>query len=404
VNNDYPELCLTPLEFVEFMKLCSDSGLVDSETARRINDLARALGGVGVVPRFSPVEITDPADFTEVLRTPRDPEMLFSSFAVSEDNTFAFEITRTLALVPRSWIVLSPLFLCAPSGRGKTHLLASISAASSRANLHINTIDLLTTFQHASSCGLTLMLSEWIDSFEILLLDDFQNCAGESFQQFIVSVLDRFHDENRAVVLAADVPPDEIPGINATLLSRIKAGLVYTVGPVDISGKKTVINSVFAAAGLTVPEPVVRKAAEMVNGNMRLVKAAARRLLAYELASGKVPEVEKVPELLNESGFGVTPRRTPEAPVPAPKQTEARQVAGKPRKPAAPDKAGRYKQMVSAAGSVEEQSSALEMALEERIAGLEAKGADSFEIARFKMALTFLRAGKLEAAMLCLRN
>ena len=167
------------LDFAEFMRICSDAGLLDTETSKRLCEFARVLGGVGSLPYVQPKTLEDYADYQEVLQAAYPDEMNFASFVTTDDNFYPVEIARTVALVPRIWKSITPVMIHASYGLGKTHLLTAMAKASNMKTMLINTVDLHIEFRNCSNAQRERQLREWLSGHELLLLDDIQFCQGD---------------------------------------------------------------------------------------------------------------------------------------------------------------------------------------------------------------------------------
>jgi len=97
------------LYFVEFMQMCADSGYISEATAREICQFAKYQGGVETIPAF-PGDHPDNDDrFTDLLAYAPPGERSFDNYVVTDDNSYAVELARTVALIPRIWKSISPI-------------------------------------------------------------------------------------------------------------------------------------------------------------------------------------------------------------------------------------------------------------------------------------------------------
>ena len=145
---------LEELYFEEFLEICSDSDLIKEETARKIINFAKVIGGVGAVPRLSGNQTDSTNDFHSSLVSVYPEDMTFSNYVTTEENYYATEIARTIALIPRVWKSITPVMLHAYTGQGKTHLLAAVARSTHKRTLILNTVDLHIEYQHCMNAGL----------------------------------------------------------------------------------------------------------------------------------------------------------------------------------------------------------------------------------------------------------
>ncbi len=91
------------LHFVEFMQMCADSGYISEPTAREICLFAKYQGGVEAIPAFPGNNPENDDQFTDLLSYIPPGESSFDNYVVTEDNSYAVELARTVALIPRIW-------------------------------------------------------------------------------------------------------------------------------------------------------------------------------------------------------------------------------------------------------------------------------------------------------------
>ncbi len=307
---------LKELNFEEFLEICSDSGLVDEEVAREIINFAKAIGGVGAVPRLTGKQLSSTDDFTATLVSTYPEDMSFSSYVTTEENYYATEIARTIALIPRVWKSITPIMLHAHTGQGKTHLLAAIARATHKRTLILNTVDLHIEYQQCLKAGIERELRDWITSFDLLLLDDIQFSQGDlMFQKFIISIINRMPRGKHGIITSSDVHPGELLDIDASFYSRLTSGLVIKLETVNLEGRKEILRNLFSQTGIKAEDEIIDFIATNVKLNVRQLKAAGRMVLAQMLGPGHNITIDMVKDIL---GFMQIHRRD----QPRPKASE----------------------------------------------------------------------------------
>lgn len=453
---------LSELHFEEFLEICSDSGLVKEEVAREIINFAKAIGGVGAVPRLTGSQLSSTDDFAATLVSVYPEEMTFNNYVTTEENYYATEIARTIALIPRVWKSITPIMLHAHTGQGKTHLLAAIARAAHKRTLLLNTVDLHIEYQQCLKAGIERELRDWITSFDLLLLDDIQFSQGDlMFQKFIISIINRMPRGRHGIITSSDVHPGDLLDIDASFYSRLTAGLVIKLETVNLEGRKEILENLFGQTGIKADEEIIEFIATNVKLNVRQLKAAGRMVLAQMLGPGHSGNIDTVRNILSfmqihirerpgpkaselnvtreretggasvthspyivvdideEEGKGEETEIAPDgeiASVEEPETTEPRQEEPEPvevedehiflEETGALDTAvgtEKYRNMVESAETVENQIETLKQAVSDRIEQLEGRKADDREIDKLRTALSFLNKGKIESAMLALR-
>ena len=439
------------LYFEEFLEICSDSGLIKEETAREIINFAKSIGGVGAVPRLTGEQLNSTGDFAASLVSIYPDDMTFNNYVTTEENYYATEITRTIALIPRVWKSITPIMLYAHTGQGKTHLLASIARATHKSTLILNTVDLHIEYQHCLNAGIDRELRDWITSYDLLMLDDIQFSQGDlKFQKFLISVINRMPRGKHGIITSSDVHPARLLDIDASFYSRLTSGLVIKLETVNFDGRKEILSNLFNETGIKPDDEIIEFIATHVTMNVRQLKAAGRMVLAQMLGPAHdvtidmvkdilsfmqiyksseerpkasehfVKEEEEVETIVDPSPFIVVDideemKIPPAAPEPIAAAEPAvtvdldddehvfqEEMALPPLKEDSSDTA-RYKDMVESAQTVDRQVDALKQAVADRIEQLESKNADSKEIDKLRSALAFLKKGELESAMIALK-
>lgn len=451
---------LSELHFEEFLEICSDSGLIMEEVAREIINFAKAIGGVGAVPRLTGSQLSTTDDFAATLVSVYPEDMTFNNYVTTEENYYATEIARTIALIPRVWKSITPIMLHAHTGQGKTHLLAAIARATHKRTLLLNTVDLHIEYQQCLKAGIERELRDWITSFDLLLLDDIQFSQGDlMFQKFVISIINRMPRGKHGIITSSDVHPGELLDIDASFYSRLTSGLVIKLETVNLEGRKEILENLFGQTGIKADEEIIEFIAANVKLNVRQLKAAGRMVLAQMLGPGHSGNIDTVKNILSfmqisrrersgprASELNVTGERetgsasvthspyivvdideeegkeetaeesSAEEPPSEPEAAQLREEEPEPveiedehiflKETAAVVTAGgteKYRNMVESAETVENQIETLKQAVSERIEQLERRHADETEIDKLRTALSFLNNGKIESAMLALR-
>lgn len=416
------------LDFAEFMRICSDAGLLDAETSKRICEFARVLGGVGSLPYVQPKKLEDYNDYQEVLQAAYPDEMTFASFVTTDDNFYPVEIARTVSLVPRIWKSITPVMIHASYGLGKTHLLTAMAKASNMKTMLINTVDLHIEFRNCSNAQRERQLREWLSGHELLLLDDIQFCQGDlAFQRFLLALLNRMPRETHGLVTASDETLSQLVGLDESFFSRLTSGLVIELPMVDHEGRKKILENLFSHSGIPLPpDDITSYIAATFDSNIRQLKAAGRMVLAKMLGPTKLVTIDSISDMLASLKKGAAPGKKEFRASMAGIITEHREppppfivvdIEGEgssakeppvPQKREAPDtKAAdsrKYREMVASAETVDRQISTLTMAISDRMEYLRRQNASASEIGKLEKALEHLLKSDLEGAMKALAS
>ncbi len=227
--------------------------------------------------------------------SPLDHNMTFGGFVPGPSNELAFaaakRISDTKAETP---IPFNPLYIHSKAGMGKTHLLHAISwhikkNEPQRKVLYLTAERFMYHFVLALNSKEMLGFKDHFRAIDVLLIDDLQFLQGKFIQQEFYHTFNSLVDNNRQVVVAADLPPTELDSLDARMRSRLGGGLVVDIGPTDFDLRVGILNARLVEAkkrypNLTVPTEVIEYIAHRVTRSGRELEGALTRLIAnYEL-------------------------------------------------------------------------------------------------------------------------
>ena len=443
---------LNEMHFEEFLEICSDSGLIKDEIAREIINFAKAIGGVGAVPRLDCVKLNNKCDFAASLVSVYPEDMTFNNYVTTAENYYATEIARTIALIPRVWKSITPVMLHAHTGQGKTHLLAALTRSTHKKTLILNTVDLHIEYSHCLNAGMDRELRSWITSFDLLILDDIQFSQGNlEFQKFLISIINHMPRGKHGIITSSDVHPAKLLDLDSSFYSRLTSGLVIKLETVDLEGRIKILRNLFSQTGIIPEDEIIELVATHVKMNVRQMKAAGRMVIAQMLGPNHNVNIDTAKNILGfmqilredelspkasevnvkeETDIETSVDPSPFIVVDIDEETKIREIAPEARSAAdlsetvdldddghvhteetadipsqevEPSDTARYKSMVESAETVDRQIEALKQAITDRIKQLEKRNADSKEIDKLRSALACLKEGNLDLAMFSLK-
>lgn len=227
-----------------------------------------------------------------------DPRMNFDSFVVGAGNRLAWEAARTAAESPGA--SYNPLFIYSDTGLGKTHLLAAIANRARELQPSVRVV-------YTSLEGLLRDLKAGGDAAaryrdsEVLLIDDLQFLASRpEGQEDLFHLIDELLMAGSQVVLACDVPPPEMGGIDDRLLSRFSGGLVVDIDRPNLQTRRSILRHRLSEVGADLKPEVLDVIARVALHNVRQLKGALNRVLALQNSEGRDIEEDEVNRLLSD--------------------------------------------------------------------------------------------------------
>jgi chromosomal replication initiator protein len=215
-----------------------------------------------------------------------NPRYRFEQFIIGEGNRLAHAAALAVAELPGQ--AYNPLFLHAPPGLGKTHLLQAIGN-------YVLAFGGGTTVRYATAESFTnhfiaALNSKSLEAFkrayrdaDVLLIDDVQFLASKAkTEEEFFHTFNALYENGRQLVLTCDRLPRALVSIEQRLRERFEAGLVADIAPPDHSTRVAILRKRAALDNIPVAEPAVLELiAERVTNNIRALEGALIRVVAY---------------------------------------------------------------------------------------------------------------------------
>jgi len=214
-----------------------------------------------------------------------NPEYVFSSFVVGRNNEFAHAASFRVAEQPGA-DGYNPLFICGPTGMGKTHLLQAVGNHIRMANPHLR-ICYISAERFLNDCISSIRRKE-MDKFrvryreqcDILLMDDIQVFGrGEAVQEEFFHTLNDSFEKGRQVVVASDRMPKDIKGLEDRIRTRLEWGLIADIQMPDIETRVAILRYKAERREMRISDDVVsyiarisKRSIRELEGNLNKVK------------------------------------------------------------------------------------------------------------------------------------
>jgi chromosomal replication initiator protein len=213
-----------------------------------------------------------------------NPDYTFSSFVVGRNNEFAHAACFSVAEQPGSGV--NPLFICGPTGMGKTHLLNAVGNYIREKTPHVRICYLSAErFLHECISGIRRNTMDkfrlrYRERCDILLIDDVQILGrGEAVQDEFFHTLNDFFETKRQVVVASDRMPRDIHGLEDRIRTRLEWGLIADIQMPDLETRMAILRYKAELKNIKVADEVVHYIARIskrsireLEGNLNKVK------------------------------------------------------------------------------------------------------------------------------------
>jgi chromosomal replication initiator protein len=224
------------------------------------------------------------------------PRYTFDQFIIGDGNRLAHAAALAVAEAPGQ--AYNPLFLHAPPGLGKTHLLHAIGNYITR--FDHGTIVRYTTVEGFTNGFLAALNGRALERFkhlyreaDVLLIDDVQFLMRKAkTEEEFFHTFNALHDAGHQLVLTCDRLPEQLLGIEERLRERFEAGLVARLTQPDLATRIAILRKRAALDNISVPEDeVLELIAKRVTDNIRSLEGTLIRVVAHHSLTGQPIDV-----------------------------------------------------------------------------------------------------------------
>jgi chromosomal replication initiator protein len=233
-----------------------------------------------------------------------NPRYSFEQYIIGEGNRLAHAAALTVAELPGD--AYNPLFLHAPPGLGKTHLLHAIGnyvqAFGGGAIVRYTTAEDFTNhFMGALSTKAIEPFKRAYRDADVLLIDDIQFLAAKArTEEEFFHTFNALRENGRQLVITCDRIPRALLGIEARLRERFEAGLVAEITPPDLATRVTILRKRAALDEIAIADPAVLELiAGRVTRNIRALEGALIRVVAHGSLTQRRLDLELATEVMD---------------------------------------------------------------------------------------------------------
>jgi chromosomal replication initiator protein len=256
-----------------------------------------AVEGTEAPPRRAALEAATAA-------TSLNPRYSFEQFIIGAGNRLAHGAALAVAELPGQ--AYNPVFLHAPPGLGKTHLLHAIGnyilAFGGTTRVRYATVEAFTNdFVSALNTHSLERFKHAYRDVDVLLIDDVQFLASKAkTEEEFFHTFNAIYENGRQLVLTCDRLPSALVSIEQRLRERFEAGLVADIAPPDFSTRTAILRKRAMLDGLPLADQSVLEAiAERVTDNVRSLEGALIRVVAYHSLTGRPIDLELTSTVLD---------------------------------------------------------------------------------------------------------
>ena len=136
---------------------------------------------------------------------------------------------------------------------------------------------------------------------DVLLIDDIQFLSGKAtMQDELFHIINTFIENNKPIVLTADIAPSNISNIKYSLYSRIVSGLVAEITYPEFEMKYKIVKNTVKKFNLNIPEKTIEYIANKITFNMAQLQGVTNSICAKYNFCKEDPTIELAEKVINE--------------------------------------------------------------------------------------------------------
>ena len=234
-----------------------------------------------------------------------NPEYTFSTFVVGRNNEFAHAACYSIAQHPGTE-GYNPLFICGPTGMGKTHLLNAVGTHIRHNSPHLR-INYLSAERFLNECVASIRRGE-MDKFrlryrersDVLLMDDIHILGRtEAVQEEFFHTLNDFFEKGRQVVVASDRMPKDIHGLEDRIRTRLEWGLIADIQMPDMETRVAILRYKAERKSMKLADEVVTYIARISKRSIRELEGNLNKVKMFSELQGFEITLDLAKRVLN---------------------------------------------------------------------------------------------------------
>lgn len=216
----------------------------------------------------------------------------FENFVIGNNNIFAANAAKGISENPG--FSYNPCLIYGGVGMGKTHLMQSIGNTifdkqEDKRIVFISAETFVTEFvQSLKNKTQQAFKNKYRNNVDILLIDDIHEFhSKEGTQDELFHTFNALYDANKQMVFTCDRPPSELVNFAKRLQSRFEMGLNVDLQPPNYETRLAILKNMNDESKIHIPDEVMEMICKNITTNIRDLKAALTKLIAYADLVGK---------------------------------------------------------------------------------------------------------------------
>jgi chromosomal replication initiator protein len=238
-------------------------------------------------------------------------EYSFNNYIIGDNNSFAANAAVAISRNPGN--AYNPFLIYGGVGLGKTHLMQAIGNYiinnSDNKIIYITAEDFTNEFILAVQETRTSAFKNKYRYTDVLLIDDIHFLQKKpGTQEELFHTFDALYNARKQLVFTCDRPVSELKDLNDRLRTRFEMGLNVDLQPPNYETRCAILKKEIEAKNISIPDEVIALVSKNVSSNIRDLKAALIKLIAYNEMVGKSITLETAQQQLKD--VFASPRQT----------------------------------------------------------------------------------------------
>lgn len=214
------------------------------------------------------------------------PTFTFSSLVISDFNKVVVSAAKGIAKNDKTTNHINFLFIYAPSGLGKTHILHSIAnyLIDNRPKVKfacITTEEYTNEFSDALNQDEVNKMIEKYRNLDYLLIDDIQFLNKKlNTQESLFNNINTLYAKGKKIIICSDTEPSKL-NFNERLTSRMTSGLIFSIEKPTAEERYTILKKKTTERNLEVSDKVIRYLADNYDRNIRELEGVLNSIYYY---------------------------------------------------------------------------------------------------------------------------
>jgi chromosomal replication initiator protein len=174
----------------------------------------------------------------------------FNNFVNTYENRLAVGSALGIANSPGKMRQYNPFYIYGKSGVGKTHILHAMANEIEKNNpvyrvLWLTAEEFFRNYAAHLSKQIYNEFESVFDQSDIVIFDNIHELSGKREAQLeLYKIFNKFHQQNKQIVFAANCSPSELNGFQERLISRFQWGLTVKLDIANIETRTAILASI----------------------------------------------------------------------------------------------------------------------------------------------------------------